>query len=65
MISESTKATEPDPRDATSLQEFSNYGVASRMATDMYQSLRSAGLDPQEATEQVHGAFFTFSEEGE
>jgi hypothetical protein len=54
--------SESDPFDAEALREFGNYGVVSRMASEMYQSLRNAGLDTRESMEQTRGAFFRFRE---
>jgi hypothetical protein len=61
-MSEPTKAAEPISTDAQAEAEFARYGVASRLAADMYQGLRGAGLEPQEAGEQTRGAFFTFNQ---
>ena len=61
-MSEPMKASEAISSDAAAEREFANYGVASRLAADMYQGLRSAGLEPQEAAEQTRGAFFTFNQ---
>ena len=48
--------------DAAAECEFSKYGVASRMASDMYGLYRRV-LPPAKAAEQVRGAFSAFNPE--